>query len=136
MNKERLLKLADLLHDHSRGYKMSIPGDGTPDFDLSTWINDKADCGTAACAVGCAMLSPEFQALGLKTGKMPSLGGRMQPVPKYKGALNWAAVEKFFGVSNKDAEHLFSDYEYPDEDFTPTPKQVAKRIRKFVAEHV
>lgn len=125
MNKERLLKLADLLHDHSRGRVVRIPGDGTPEFSLNEWIGHR-DCGTAACAVGCAMLSPEFQKMGLKT---------FDGMPKYRSAINWDAVERFFRLNGAEATHLFSSESYLGQGGDPFPKQVAKRIRKFVAEH-
>lgn len=80
------------------------------------------------------MLSPEFQAEGLVIGQMEHMGN-MQPVPQFGQDLNWLAVYAFFAIDTSDANFLFDTDEYPDEEGNPTPKQVARRIRKFVADH-
>lgn len=128
--KKRLLKLADLLHDHSRGRRMTIPGDGRPRFDLSAWIRDE-DCGTAACAVGSAMLSPWFQQRGLRTVRVKAWTGTIINAPAFGRKKEFDAVSAFFGVDIDDAMNLFHPLRYGPE--APTPKQVAKRIRALVA---
>lgn len=127
--KKRLLKLAALLHDNSKGRVVHIPGDGKPRFDMDAWLRESADCGTAACGVGCAMLSPWFQKQGLETRKTRDWRGRMIQAPAFGRKLGWKAVQAFFGISEDEAVHLFDPFRY---DRNPTPKQVARRIRAFV----
>jgi hypothetical protein len=133
MNKKRLLKLASLLHDHSNGRRVRIPGDGAPRFSMWTWIGSGDSCGTAACAVGCAMLSPWFQKQGLGTRlSREEILGRRVSVPKFGRRKEFPAVAAFFEISLGDAMQLFHPGSYPKD---PTPKQVALKIRKFVAEN-
>lgn len=164
MNKERLLLLADRLEqpmpinfsikewwtelmgelakelfsvdDRNEGYTM--PLDKVP----------KHTCGYAACAIGYAMLLPEFQEQGFMTeGKCPM----------YEDETGWNAVETFFDLSFIESTWLFSGKQYvlrsqlPDEDSEEaaedddaienaltqamkavTPQTVAQRIREFV----
>lgn len=125
MHKQRLLKLADLLEadaENEKGIK----------FDLSDWVDTAEgrrpgiDCGTAACAVGLACLSPDFQAEGL------SLDCTM---PTYEGLYGWTAVARFFEVDHGEADHLFSSYRYKPEESKGAigERAVAQRIRAFVA---
>jgi hypothetical protein len=120
----RLRRLAALLHDNSRGHQMTIPGDGTPKFVLGyKWV-EKNDCGTVACAAGCAMLSPWFQQQGLKT-----LDSDGTAIPMFMGVRNFAALQKFFGVDSETALRFFYPNRYRG---TPSPKYVANRIRQYL----
>jgi len=132
MNKERLMKLASELERCSRGRVLTIPGDGKAYFDMGTVVEKinpdlpaNHSCGTAACAMGFAGLHPWFQARGLTWGprtKYLMVNGRSRRFQE--------AATLIFGVTWAQAEELFNpDYQLGDE----TPKQVAKRIRKFVA---
>ena len=45
----------------------------------------------------------------------------------------WIFVQNFFDLSYEEMEYLFYASEYPKENAT-FPKEVAKRIRKFIAD--
>lgn len=130
MNKKRLLKLADFLE--------TVPAKA---FNIRNWQRDPAtkpegktpgECGFAGCAVGWAVHAKLFR--GLKFGEY-EYGSN---VPHYQGEYEWEAVSTLFDINNgcngtgqfQDAEFLFCGLSY---DIDPTPKQVAKRIRAFVA---
>jgi hypothetical protein len=120
MKSERLLKLANFLEN-------DVP---PPRFKMDEW-SDTRDfapevCGTAACAIGWATTIPAFRIEGF-TGKQSDQANIVYP--SYRSYESWEAVEKFFGLGKRKAEYLFDDENYPG---APTPKQVAKRIRKFV----
>lgn len=117
-NVKRLLKLADFLE--------TVPRKA---LDLSMWVKSKptkpegerpGDCGFAGCAMGWASHAKLYRGLGW---------GWTGFSPNYHGATGWAAAQSLFRIDEDEARHLFSmsDYTTP-----PTPKQVAKRIRKFV----
>lgn len=130
MRKDRLLKLAKFLE--------TVPDTA---FDLSRWQKRApsksegkrpGDCGFAGCAVGWAAHQRMFRGLKLEDD------GYGEIAPMYDGLEHWLAVGKLFEISNggyassnRQAEHLFMGSEYPDGK--ATPKQVAKRIRAFVA---
>jgi hypothetical protein len=140
MNKERLLKLASELERCSDGRSLKVPQDGKISFCMGTWgseakvyksmgyVGIQAGCGTVACAMGFAGFHPWFRKRGLKTDV------EFEQV-SYKGHSDFGAATAFFSIHANDAEYLFADWQYPDEKRNPTPKQVAKRIRKFVADH-
>lgn len=117
MNVERLQQMVAML----RG----LPPTHHIGFDLTDW-----HCGTAACAVGHACLSPWFQAEGLSLRQ--DWGG---VTPMFGDFDGWEAVEKFFGLSNDDAEHLFYRWKYPKYGVDTTAPEVADRIEQFIAEH-
>lgn len=123
----RLLKLADFLE--------KLPSEK---FDISNWASNEKfeadswiapnmsalekDCGTVACALGWACIMPEFRRLGayLDEGWNPAMkaGG----VPE----------EEIFALNCGDGDDdLFYSHDYPETK--PGPKDVAKKIRKFVA---
>lgn len=129
MDKRRLLKLADLLEsdaDNPSGVR----------FDLETWASTEGpvptiNCGTQACAIGLAMLSPEFNLEGLHFGD----GYLTQFSPHFEGERGFDAVETFFGLSDKEANFLFV-YAHYDKNLRAgrdSELAVAKRIRDFVA---
>lgn len=119
MNRERLSQMVTML----RG----LPEDGPVGFNLEHWVDDEAPCGTAACAIGHACLSPTFNEQGLMLHR-----ATIYPGPKFKKHTGWAAVEEFFGLSEPSAKHLFLGDNYPDGDITP-PADVADRIESFLA---
>lgn len=123
----RLLKLASFLDKLPRKR-----------FDYTRWVGDDWDdkqdlsCGTTACALGWAAAMPEFRRLGL------CLTGRGTPEGTYVGLRGQdcmftplRAATAVFGIFEIDAEWLFQPQE--EEDFA-TPKYVARKIRKFVAD--
>lgn len=95
----------------------------TRHFHLAHW-EEEQDCGTAACAVGYAMVDPWFNARGLKRDPfgVPVCG-------IYRGGS--AAIE-FFRLSRRDMEHLFYPGHYKLDE-RGNPRVVAKRIREFLA---
>lgn len=123
MRKDRLLKLADYLE--------TVPRRA---FEISAWKerdatkpegNTPGDCGFAGCAVGWAAHTRMFR--GLRFGK-----GVNSDEIYYGHYSNFTAVEKLFSFDREAATYLFDSVSYPN--FSATPKQVAKRIRKFVKE--
>lgn len=100
-------------------------------FDLSEWQHDDAECGFTACAIGHACMDKRFNDLGLTNqgggGKTCSVvqGGP----PYYGGFYAWAALEEFFGISDRDLWFLFADDEYPPK---ATPSLVAQRIELYL----
>lgn len=146
MNKERLLKLADLLEADAanpNGLK----------FDLGYWGIDArqaeadsyekkqelqdlghcftkgqpvpVDCGTAACAVGLAALSGAFAPEGF-TYQLTSMGD-VEPV--YEEDTTWGAVERFFDLTDAQSTRLFMSSSYPESKGAVAELAVAKRIR-------
>lgn len=91
-------------------------------FDLGGWLYE-SDCGTTACAVGCAMLDPWFKRRGL--------GGGTHSRPTYRTWEGWSAVTGFFGISQDAALFLFAQSSYARKD-RKNPKVVAQRIRAFL----
>lgn len=94
-------------------------------FDLGDWIYD-ADhpCGTVACAIGHACLSPVFQAQGLNYEK--DLGR-----PIFVGLTSWDAVCAFFEIRSYTAERLFAADNYDIEDHR-NPDAVRARIQEVI----
>lgn len=122
MIKRRLLILAD----HLDRVKLEKTG---RQFNLNVWYDaGRLDCGTACCAVGEAAQIPELKRLGL--GLTPGAWGK---TPTFKKVVSWSAVEKFFRISEEDAEHLFSATRYAA---GATSKDVAARIRMFVTQGI
>jgi hypothetical protein len=100
--------------------KLELHHDNGTRFDLGLWITDTAReddwCGTKGCACGLATLDPTFTNAGF---------------PKY---LNWVEVHKFFKISYKQAEWLFSAESYKGETYgDKAARKVARRIREFIA---
>jgi hypothetical protein len=112
--KRRLLKLADFLETVPRKrLDMSIFATG-----------DLRECGTSGCALGWATQIPSFRRAGLYLDETsPRLRGRPRIVDPFQVA------REFFDLSAYDAADLFT----PNYDGSDTPKEVAKRFRKFVA---
>ena len=110
MHKERLEQMVVVLR--------SLPPEK---FDISDW-----QCGTSACAVGHACTSPVFKEQGL--GLRYDFDGI---TPTYGVHYGWSAVEEFFELGMRDAEHLFYVSEYSNRALTK-PSEVADRIEAFL----
>ena len=126
MNSKRLLKLADHLDTVPRKV-----------FNMGTWYDVDTDaapsCQTQACAMGHATNVPAFRRLGLRkeqTYEDCNTKSYDVTMPGCRNGGGMDAAVELFGIKRDDAEVLFS----PAYDKAPeTPKQVAKRIRRFVA---
>lgn len=126
----RLLKLADFLDTLSEDR-----------FDFGTWVGcgwepgeDLVSCGTTACALGWATAIPEFQKLGLRMKRAPD-GWNHPGIARHRGDADRQserASEVVFGLSPKEHDFLFQPGFALHS--TATKAQVAKHIRKFVAE--
>lgn len=135
MRTDRLLKLADFLE--------TVPRKA---FNIGAWEQSKVnkpegkipgECGFAGCAVGWAVHAKLFR--GLKFIPNPYGWDENDITPSYAGQEGFEAAEKLFDISGIEAgdgwdasRHLFSPGTYKND---PTPKQVAKRICKFVRDH-
>ncbi len=136
MKKDRLLLLAKEL------LKLNKKAPKGWKFDLTWWaerkeerhgkIPTKLTCATSACAVGTAMLLPQFRKLGLKAEMDPGYYGLMRPV--FRGEKDFKAVEKFFGIERAQALYLFdpSEYHAKDQGEKRGLTVVAARIEYFV----
>lgn len=129
----RLLKLADFLETVPR-----------KNFDYSTlagsdWDGKKdfISCGTQGCALGYAASMPAFRKIGLRLSLTESYGDSPSAVVHMKnvdsdeadGDQLYSAVEEVFGLNIDETDFVFNMYMGQPES---TPKQVAKKIRKFV----
>lgn len=125
----RLLKLASFLK--------KLPRER---FDYSCWVRTnwkgKPDfsCGTKACAMGWATTIPAFRRLGLYMYYLgEDAGGRIRL--KRKGQRDiyggFDSAGALFHLNNDDAVFLFSAT--TTNEFKATPKQVARKLEKFVA---
>lgn len=115
-------------------------------FSLTTWLMKwlegkpesvpSMDCGTVGCAVGLAMLLPEFQAEGL--AMHPMSFGDDRWVPEYFGYHRFSAVTAFFNLTDTEAEYLFHVTSYPSGKRRGVEGElaVAARIREFLAKRV
>ena len=111
MNVERLEKVAAFLKTYEPKEKA---------FNMELW-----GCGTAACAVGSA----------IDNGVTPGLEwDNSNMLPCYRTGdytyFSWMAVQLYFDISAGEALQLFSSHEYRE---NPTPKDVARRIRIYIA---
>ena len=110
---KRLLRLADHLDTVKK-----------KTFDMCVWRYD-TECGAVACAVGHACTIPEFKRAGLSI-RQNRYG---EWYPSYRGKKVVMSVCAFFGLTENEEMYLFANAE---DDYDTTPKQVAKRIRRFV----
>jgi hypothetical protein len=127
----RLLKLAAFLEKLPRkrfDYGKWARWDSTDAADLS----GAPSCGTAACALGWATTMPAFRRLGLYMNSP----GNIWAIPAVRGTKRYGidAARRIFGISGSDAMRLFVAGEFNGLSVDATAKQVAKHIRKFVAE--
>lgn len=121
---QRLLKLADFLE--------TVPRKA---FYIGRWVKSEksrregrhpGECGFSGCAVGWAAHGRLFR--GLRLERSP-IGGLY---PTYEGSSATGAINRLFQIDETDSLYLFFDQSYIEQKYNPTPKQVAKRIRKFV----
>jgi len=139
MNKVRLRKLASVLENYAtEKKKLVVPLDR---FDMDHWFRHdytepkQRGCGTAACAVGFAMLHPWFQ----KQGLVPTNDVTLEPsaddaclnaAPKFEGTI-YRAIEDFFDIDEEAKRHLFMPGSY-EGLWVVRPLTVARRIREYV----
>jgi len=103
-------------------------------FSMSTWGSGKIgkrygnECGFTGCAMGHACFIPSFK----KAGLVFKNGSVEWNIENPKGPLNdgYYAAAMLFNFEYPDAYNLFN----PRDRVGETPKQVANRIRKFVAQ--
>lgn len=134
MKRKRLLALATSLEKLA-----NTKGKPKVRFDLNLWGKQRPDrrgktptklgCATAACAVGHAMLMPEFRKQGLSANII--CNGYMVPV--FKNTEDFQAVEKFFDIEDEVAHSLFLPESYLITRGKKAEQAVAARIRAFVA---
>lgn len=119
----RLLKLAVFLRTVPRKR-----------FDYSVWVGTNwrgapnLSCGTTACALGWATTMPEFRRLGLRMSRSFFGGGAVRL--GRMGSIS--AAMTVFDIDEEAVNDLFIPKF--DED-RATPKYVARKIERFVAEN-
>lgn len=134
-HKKRILKLCDFLEQLPRKR-----------FDFGV-VAEKQSCGTVGCAIG---WTPEVFPRLVKWTPPTTKHGQMGIAPKdgRRGRCYTTIARSLFGLTKKHAHDLFTpsapvfidlsgapDYKYVvlgSLDFDATPKQVAKRLRKFL----
>ena len=110
-------------------------------FAITTWGNRRlgtagtnAECTTAACALGEAALLPQFNEDGLRLVPAANAAHITSLIPVYrignKGYFELDAAQHFFGLTRKQAEHLFMPDGYTEG--AVEPGTVARRIRKLL----
>lgn len=163
MNKERLLRLADLLEADAanpNGVKFDLRGWAIPSKHLSAWDNlfdfkdenpdlkffgedeeVKVNCGTAACAMGLAAISGAFLSDGLGY-EIDLRDGQLSPVYNKEGIRHggWNAAIEFFDLKRGDGEydwdaanHFFDAAQFAPSNGAEAELEVARRIREVVA---
>lgn len=133
---ERLNKLAEtledlpgLIKDHKASGGKVLARD-IDTFDLGTF-----GCGTAACAAGVAIIHPWFNNLGLTFTKRRIKDPKDNVVkefrsPKFRRATSGQALEKFFELTESQADFLFYPDSYPSSH--DEASYVALRIRRLI----
>lgn len=130
----RLLKLAAFLE--------TVPRRA---FDIHQWQKspptkseggEPGECGFAGCAMGWAANQRMFRGLKIVRGEFHAVVV-LQEKPRGRKYFEFDAGSKLFEIDGDSSRHLFSPmrYERRSAYFSPTPKQVARRIRSFVKEH-
>lgn len=135
MNKKNLLKLATFLDNLPR-----------KKFEFERWFGDlakepKADlsCGTKACALGWAATIPAFKKLGAGIELEECWSGPWAARFTLDGRVCYFhdLAIRLFDIDENDAGLLFiQGPRLPRNRENPTPKDIAKHIRKFVAGNV
>ena len=115
---------------------------------MNSWYTTPAEgyrrpemkCGTTACALGWMALDPWFRrrGLALKVRKTSiedaiDLGDEFQGTIYYRKHEAEVAAACFFGISYDDARELFIDSMYLYCSGYPSPRDIAKLIRHYVA---
>ena len=104
------------------------------DHDFGRYVTKKtlSHCGTTACALGWASTDPWFKRRGLRAQTASVF---LDDWPEFFGCPS-REVGQFTdndGDPVLDNDYLFADWCYPAV-WRTTPRQVARRIRKFVAQ--
>jgi hypothetical protein len=106
-------------------------------FDYGRWVGSDwkgaqdLSCGTTACALGWAATMPQFRRLGLilrdgeKFGDGFYVGLKSDPQ-----AYSGEAAMQVFGLDDVEVDKIFFPRDVIEE--TATPKQVAKKIERYV----
>jgi hypothetical protein len=117
MQRRRLLKLADFLETVPRRR-----------FDMGFWGNGKSpkECGFAGCAAGWGtVILPSLEMVHTEWGTA---------FIKFKDYFGFKAIQEYFGIDRETSWYIFDSMQYPNQNYNPTPKYVAKRIRSVVYE--
>lgn len=120
MNAGRLLKLADFLDTvHPRKFCLAYDTTGYVEN-----LTDTKECGSSACAIGWTPhVFPKLVSYGHSSDGPQSFVIRGH-------IYQWCDVaEKLFNLPWDTAKQLFAPL---DENDDPLPKQMARRIRRFV----
>ena len=115
MNRRRLERLAEFLE--------TLKPKRGDTFDMAKFGHQR-ECGTVACALGWAALSPKFRGL---EGEWNNYG---ELEITHNAYSFFAAGAEYFGVSDDTSNPLFSDTEY--DIATITQKTVARRVRQLL----
>lgn len=133
----RLTELKKMLDTHQKLF---------PDisFNMVSWlqrmspfrktckIGKKEACGTAACALGSAAIHPPFIRQGLR---MRVERGDNEGEPYYLGKSGYEAGEKFFGITDEEAQKIFSPEEYCVLGNSISLKDVSERVAGIIKEY-
>lgn len=136
MFKKRLLILAEFLETKvpRRRFSMITWADGA--FCGRPNEHEHHECKTTACAMGWACTLPVFKKAGLKLVETypDPYDGKAPRILALQDNYDQHAAAEACGITYEQAIWLFgsefTDGKYRDRE---TPKQVAKRIRAFVA---
>jgi len=133
MNVDRLQHLSGLLR------KDAADPTGVK-FDLSSWASTrehnetpKMSCGTAACAIGVACLSKEFEDEGFSYEISSYRYPEINITPKFKHSIGWFAVRNFFELDRFECAWLFYDSNYTITTGAEAELEVANRIDQLIA---
>lgn len=96
-------------------------------FDILCIVEERS-CGTVCCAIGYVPFIPEFKDAGWRA--LPGTVGDIVLGQPDEELYNWQAIQRFFGVGDFPYFHY---EEWRNEGVEPTPKLVAKKLRKYVA---
>ena len=134
--KERLLKLADFLETRvpEANFDLSRFAESNNDNSIEEQSSFEKDllegkCGAVACAIGwCPIVFPEDFMYINDLWHMPDI---VHIGSSYK---NFSAAREFFNLHGNEVSFLFDweGWELKENDPSPTPKEVAERIRYFV----
>lgn len=100
------------------------------EFDLGNWQEERPTflylftgrCKTVGCAVGSSYHLPEVRATGMR----PAFDGG----PSWADLGGWAAVQRAFALTEKQARYLFDTDEYKGH---ASRARVSRRINGFLA---
>lgn len=136
MNKRRLLAMADFLETKvpHKQFNFGVVVTEVDELERPKWLNKplSPNCGAAGCAMGWAPSMRCFKREGwtFAAGYLCAPDGRTR--------IYENAAMEMFDITFADAEFLFAPGPkkdgYSGFGSGATPKQVAKHIRKFVAE--